>query len=104
MSKAVEFLKAHQSEMPSRFVENAQWRRENRLWLQWSRSVAIGLIQYMETNGLSQKDLATRLDVSPQYVSRLLSGKVNFSFKSLAGLEGKLGLNVLEHLTVKDIH
>ncbi len=100
MNKAVDFLKAHQSETPSRFVEKAQWRRANSLWLKWSRSVAIRLIQYMESNGMSQKDLAECLGVSPQYVSRLLSGTVNFSFKSLAGLEEKLGVNMMESLAV----
>ncbi len=100
MSKVIEFLKTHESETPSRFVENAQWRRENRLWLEWSRNVALRLIQYMEANGLNRKDLAERLDVSPQYVSRLLSGTVNLSFKSLAGLEYKLGLKMMEPLAL----
>ncbi len=100
MSKAIEFLKAHESEEPSRFVENAQWRRENRIWLEWSRNVALRLIEYMESNGLSQKDLAERLNVSPQYVSRLLSGTVNLSFKSLAGLEDKLGLKMMKALAL----
>ncbi len=98
MSKGIDFLKAHEGDSPSHFVENAQWRRKNRVWLEWSRGVALQLVRYMESNGLNKKELAERLDVSPQYVSRLLSGRENLSFKSLAGLEGKLGLNMMAAL------
>jgi transcriptional regulator with XRE-family HTH domain len=55
--------------------------------------VALALIDYMQDNGLSRSDVADRLSVSPQYVSRILSGKVNFSFKSIAEIEEKLGVD-----------
>lgn len=42
-SKALDFLKSHQSEAPSRFVENAAWRKENASWLRWSRKVALAI-------------------------------------------------------------
>lgn len=45
-SKALDFLKSHQSEAPSRFVENAAWRKENARWLRWSRKVALAIIEY----------------------------------------------------------
>ena len=47
----------------------------------------------MQDNGLSRNDVASRLAVSPQYVSKILSGKVNFSFKSIAEIEEKLGVD-----------
>lgn len=91
-SKAIKFLEAHQSETPSRFVEEATWRNENASWLRWSRQLAVTLIGYMQDNGLKRSDLALRLNVSPQYVSKLLSGKENLSFKSIANIEDKLGI------------
>ena len=48
--------------------------------LEWSRSVALSLIEYMESNGLNRNGLAERLGVSPRCISIILSGKVNFSF------------------------
>ena len=99
MNKAIDFLKKHESISPSYFEENAKWRKENKVWLEWSRSIALALVDYMESNGLNRNGLAERLGVSPQYISKILSGKVNFSFKSIAELEQKLGiklLNVLE--------
>ncbi len=99
MSRTIDFLKQHESKTPSKFQENAEWRRENREWLKWSREVALSLVDYMETNEINRNGLAERLGVTPQYVSRMLSGKVNFSFKSIAEIENKLSikfLNIME--------
>ena len=96
-SKAIQFLEANQSETPSRFVEEANWRKENAGWLRWSRQLATTLIGYMQDNGLKRADLADRLGVSPQYVSRLLSGTENLSFKSIANIEEKLGSSCMEN-------
>lgn len=91
-SKAIKFLEAHQSDTPSRFTEEAAWRKENASWLRWSRQLAVILIGYMQDNGLKRADLAARLGVSPQYVSKLLSGTENLSFKNVANIEDKLGI------------
>lgn len=91
-SKAIQFLEKHQSKSPSTFVEEAAHRKENAGWLKWSRQVAVVLIGYMQDNGMKRADLALRLGVSPQYVSKLLSGTENLSFKSIANIEDKLGI------------
>lgn len=95
MSRTIDFLKEHESNVPSKFQVNAEWRRENREWLKWSRDVALSLVDYMETNGINQNGMAERLGVTPQYVSKMLSGKINFSFKSIAEIENKLSIRLL---------
>lgn len=92
-SKAVQFLESRRSGEQSSFAADAQWRKENESWLRRSRSVALAIVDFMQDNGLSRSDVAERLSVSPQYVSRILSGKVNFSFKSIAEIEEKLGVD-----------
>ena len=72
------------------------WRKENASWLRWSRQVALAIIDYMQANGLKRADLAKKLGVSPQYVSKLLSGTENLSFKSIANIEEKLGISCIE--------
>ena len=86
MSKTLDFLKEHESQSPSRFVEMATWRKENDGWLRWSRNIALSLIDYMQSE---------ELGVTPQYVSKILSGKVNFSFKSVYEIENKLGISCM---------
>ena len=92
-SKAVQFLEAHQSGEQSTFTADARWRQENASWLKRSRNVALAIIDFMQENHLSRNDIAERLGVTPQYVSRILSGKVNFSFKSIAEIEKRLGVD-----------
>lgn len=64
-----DFLKKHESISLSHFEENAKWRKENKVWLEWSRNIALSLVEYMESNGLNRNGLAERLGVSPQYDS-----------------------------------
>lgn len=95
-SRAVKFLEDHQSGEQSTFAADAQWRQENASWLKRSRGVALAIIDFMQENNLSRSDIAERLGVSPQYVSRILSGKVNFSFKSIAEIEDRLGIDCFQ--------
>ncbi len=95
-SKAIQFLEAHQSDQPSTFTEDAKWRQENEVWLRWSRGIALSIVDYMQENGLTRSDIANKLGVSPQYVSRILSGSTNFPFKSVAEIERKLGISCME--------
>jgi ribosome-binding protein aMBF1 (putative translation factor) len=95
-SKAVEFLEAHESGDRSTFMEEARWRQQNATWLKWSRSVSLAIIDYMQDHNLSQADLAQKLGVSRQYVSKLLSGRVNYSFKTIAELEERLGIRCMQ--------
>ena len=94
--RTLEFLEVHQSETPSTFIEDAKWRQENEVWLKWSRGIALSIVDYMQENGLTRSDIANKLGVSPQYVSRILSGSTNFSFKSVAEIERKLGISCME--------
>jgi ribosome-binding protein aMBF1 (putative translation factor) len=104
-SKAIRFLEEHKAETPSSFVENAIWRKENDEWLQWSRHIALKIVDYMQENGLSRADLAKKLDVSPQYVSKILSGKVTL-FISPEIISRKtavfLGINTAEDIVFNE--
>ena len=95
-TRAVQFLEAHQSGEQSTFVVDAKKRQENALWLKRSRRVALAIIDYMQANHLSRNDIAERLEVTPQYVSRILSGKINFSFKSVSEIENRLGISCFD--------
>ena len=95
-SKAIQFLEANQSGERSTFVDDAKWRRDNASWLKRSRRVAYAIMDYMQENQFSCNDIAEKLGVSPQYVSKILSGKVNFSFKTISEIEEGLGIEVFQ--------
>ena len=90
--KTIEFLEAHQSETPSKWREEAEWRRDNWSWLQHSQKIAVKVLLQMKKQGLTQKALAERMDCTQQYVSKILKGKENLSLETLSKLEDALGL------------
>ena len=94
--KTLRFLEAHESHEASSFVDEAKWRQENNAWIRWSQSIALKIVEFMQENNLSRADIAERLGCTPQYVSKILSGKTNFSFKTIAEIERRLGISCME--------
>ena len=94
--KTLRFLESNLSSEPSAFAEEAKWRQDNEVWLKWSQGIAMKIIDYMQEHKLSRADIASRLGCSPQYVSKILSGHTNFSFKSIAEIEKCLNIRITE--------
>ena len=103
-SKAIQFLEANQSGERSTFVDDAKWRRDNASWLKRSRRVAYAIMDYMQENQFSRNDIAEKLGVSPQYISKILSGKANFSFKTISEIEEGLGIEVFQVAAMEAWH
>lgn len=94
--KTLRFLESNLSSEPSAFAEEAKWRQDNEVWLKWSQGIAMRIIDYMQEHKFSRADIASRLGCSPQYVSKILSGHTNFSFKSIAEIEKCLNIRIME--------
>lgn len=61
------------------------------------KRIVLKIIRYMENNHMSQKDLAEKLDVSPQYINEFLHGQDCDIKVSTAIRYGKiLGLKLIE--------
>ena len=94
--KTLKFLERNLSSEPSTFAEEAKWRQDNEVWLKWSQGIAMKIIDYMQEHQLSRADIAARLGCTPQYVSKILSGHTNFSFKSIPEIERCLNIHIME--------
>jgi ribosome-binding protein aMBF1 (putative translation factor) len=93
--KTLEFLETHQSETPSKWRDEAEWRRENWSWLRHSQRIAVLVLLEMKKKNLTQKALAERMNCTQQYVSKILKGKENMSLDTLTKLEDALGINLI---------
>ena len=102
--KTQEFLEAHQSETPSKWREEAEWKRDNWSWLRHSQKIAVKVLLQMKQEGLTQKALAERMNCTQQYVSKILKGKENMSLDTLSKLEDALGINLIYDEQVTNIH
>ena len=96
MSKAIEYLEAHQSATPSKWRENAQWRRDNEFWLKYARFITLQVLRSMDEQAVTQAELASRMGCSQQYVSNLLKGSSNMTLETIARLEKALNIDIIQ--------
>ncbi len=96
MSRAIEFLEANRSSSPSRWREEAQWRRDNEYWLKYSRYITLQVLRAMDAQAITQAELAKRMGCTQQYVSNLLKGSSNMTLETIARLERALEIDILQ--------
>ncbi len=96
MSRAIEFLEAHQSPTPSRWREDVQWRRDNEYWLKYARYITLLVLRAMEEQSVTQLELAKRMGCTQQYVSNLLKGSSNMTLETIARLENALSIDLIK--------
>lgn len=94
MGNAVDKLKKFQSPAPSRWREEAEWRRANRAWLRRSQNVAMKMLDKMEEMSWTQAQVAEKLGCTQQYVSRIIKGSENLSLEMLSKIEDSLGVSI----------
>lgn len=94
MSKTTDFLNSHQSPTPSKWRENAQWRRDNEKWLGYARFITVKVLKAMDEKSVTQAVLAERMGCTQQYVSNLLKGSSNMTLETIAKLESALNINL----------
>lgn len=97
MDKTLDKLRQHQSDTPSRWREEAEKRRSNKEWLRYSQYIAMRMLDKMEADGITQKQLAERMECSQQYISKILKGTENLSLETLTKIECALGITVIQY-------
>lgn len=80
----------------SSWFEQAKYRVANRKWLNYSSEIAMRILAITKENkDLNQIRLAELMDVSPQYVSKIVQGNENLSLESIAKLSSVLGVELI---------
>jgi transcriptional regulator with XRE-family HTH domain len=75
----------------------------NYLLTKYQNEIFRQLVHYMESNNLSQKDIADKLGVSGSYISQVLNGNFNFTLKKLIELGLMMGkIPNLEFVTIDE--
>ena len=95
METTVKKLRQHSSKTSSQWRKEAEYRLENKSWLRYSQNIALLILDKMNEMNLTQKELASQMSVSQQYVSKILKGQENFSLETLAKIEDIFHINIL---------
>lgn len=83
------------TEQDNSVLEQIKWRRENRTWLNRSQKVSMLILRILREQKISQKELANRLNVSPQQVNKWVKGNENFTFETISRIENVLNIQLL---------
>lgn len=90
----LKFLESHQSKTPSRWKEEANWRRENSAWLRISQIIATTVLLKMREQKMTQQALADKTGYTQQYISKILKGRENLTLETVSRLELALGISL----------
>lgn len=77
------------------FVEWVNFRRENKAWLYKSGAVASAVLHALDALHITKKELAQRMDVSPQQVTKILQGSENLTLQTITKMEAALGVELI---------
>lgn len=91
-NKIIDYLETHSGQTPSKWREEAQYRRDNKLWLSKSQKIAVKILVVMKEEHITQQELAARMECSQQYVSKILRGTENLSLDIITRLEKASGV------------
>ena len=91
----MDFLRANEHKSEDGFVSKAQYFKDNWSWLRYSYAIAIKVRRRMKELGITQKDLAGRIECTQQHISVLLGGKANMTLETMAKLERALSVDLI---------
>lgn len=80
----------------STLLKEAEERIKNRSWLRYSQKIAVVVLHAIKSQKISQKELAEKMDVSPQYVNKLIKGREKLNIETIAKLEEALNISLIE--------
>ncbi len=95
-----ELLKTAQ--VDTRWIDENNYDLSNPLEVEANAVIALKLRRYIRSNGITQKELAKRLSVTPQFVCKLLSGKQNLGIGTALKYGQQLGIKLIEMPTIEE--
>jgi transcriptional regulator with XRE-family HTH domain len=95
-NERIEKFLALVSDENSGFEKKALWRKANKNWLDKSALIAIKILRAISDQGISQKKLADKMEVSAQYINKIVKGSENLSLETISKLEMNLGIQLIE--------
>lgn len=94
MAKQVNDINTIVTKTASQWKERAIKDKNNRKNIARAQRFALELLEYLDDNNISQKQLAQFMGVSPQQVNKLVRAKSNLTFETLDKIEEALGVEI----------
>lgn len=72
--------------------DRADYQKKNRAWLRKSVDIALRILDALDDRRMTQAELANRLSVSRQHISKIVKGQENLTLETIARIEEVLGV------------
>ncbi len=68
----------------------------NSIWRKKATEISLQILSHLRSNNISQTEVAEKLGVTRQYISKILQGKENLGLSTICNLENALGIKLIE--------
>lgn len=82
-----------------RAKEQTKFRKDNREWLNMSHEIALTIHYYLRNAGMTQKELAEKMGVSPAYIGKILKGNENLTLETICKLQKAINVKFMSVAT-----
>src|SRR5690554_3888878 len=79
----------------ARWKKIAQWNRDHAESLEDLTIIATRILQTLKAKGMTQKELADKLEVTPQALSRIVKGRQNLTLQTIRKIEKVLDITLV---------
>lgn len=97
---ALEIINEIAEKEPSKWLEEAEESIDSFEWRMKSARISLRILNEIKarkiSHEMSQKVLAEKMGVSPQYVNKILRGQENLSLETICKIEKALGITLVE--------
>ncbi|MBV6641472.1 MAG: helix-turn-helix transcriptional regulator [Cyclobacteriaceae bacterium] len=102
-STSSEFEKLLSSPVDEKWKDVVEFRKANKKWLSISSNIALRVMDEMDKQGIKGNELGTRMNVSPQQVSKILKGRENLKLETISKLETALNTKIITILGENEV-
>lgn len=82
----------------SNWVQDANFRNDNRYWLLISKKVAVKILRGIREQNISKELLSDKTDIPMEILDTMLKGQYNYSIEEIGRIEKALNINILNVL------
>jgi len=79
----------------SKWKEKAEWIVKNKHWIKEAAIISVRIQEALKDEKITQKALAERLSVAPQWINRVIKGKENLTLSSIKKIESALNIRLI---------
>lgn len=91
------------SNTPSNFLSKFADYKANKKWLERSSEIAVNVLEALRDKGLSQKDLAEKLQISAQQINKIVKGQQNLTIETICKIENALQISLIDMIQYKSV-